>query len=297
MVNSEKPNKNVYIHLGPPKTATTSLQIALEKVVLPETLFVGTFQPRKKSNKTGKNNLAKRIYRFINSTGDESEMLLLQRELEDLFENHSNVIYSEEMILHKPGWEEKVKNLYKLFRVYEINIAFCYRAPFQALPSYYAECINYLPKKIKNSAIFFKSNWCSMYNPELVFQELKEAGFQNINIFRFSELTANSLSLNSIFGSKNKFDTWNIPLKIEVSNKKSYNNKDILRVKKTKKYRLKYNYCNDFPWILRRILEKTRLNRSLIIDRTLKIEIPEYLYTLEKDYDKFVTFHETHYAG
>ena len=36
----------LYLHIGPPKTATTSLQIALQKADLPRLHYGGTFQPR-----------------------------------------------------------------------------------------------------------------------------------------------------------------------------------------------------------------------------------------------------------
>jgi len=177
-------------------------------------LYIGIYQPRQQNYKNGRNRLAQKIYKYLNNdASEEKELLNLQYEINQILDKYEGIIYSEEMILHTPKWEVKLKRLYALFCRYDLRIAFCYRPATEVLPSYYAETLNYLPQKLKNDpGFFFQSKWVDIYNPELIYKKLQQLGFRHVNLFMFTDLVNNKLSLNLIFEVNNKTSPWDTPI-------------------------------------------------------------------------------------
>lgn len=59
--------KKIIIHLGPPKTATTSLQYFFQKIDFKSmnALYIGVLQPRNKKNLKAHNAIADKILSFV----------------------------------------------------------------------------------------------------------------------------------------------------------------------------------------------------------------------------------------
>ena len=126
----------LYIHVGLPKTATTTLQESFfsnidEKIAC----YAGVFQPR--------SNLQSDIYnKFIDAVSFGSNIGLLNSEIDNYIKSCSAMILSEEMVLiSQPhaSWREKLSNLSKLVTNIDYEVVLTVRQPEVALFSYYVE--------------------------------------------------------------------------------------------------------------------------------------------------------------
>lgn len=215
--------KKLFIHIGPPKTATTSLQVYLERARLSNVAFLGKFQRDfEVKREIGITKVISRVIRYLKGNGGLELLNSIQTSIDLFFETSDVIIISEEKFIFHENWKEKLFKLADLFRKYDPVIIYGFRDSQHAVPSYYCESYNYLEEMyLKNYEAFVNSEWVEIYNLKIVDEVLKEVGFNKLHIYEFNEFIKGKLSLNNIFGENNPQSEWNCFVVPEVINKKS----------------------------------------------------------------------------
>lgn len=250
--------KRLFIHAGPPKTATTSLQILLPEMAIPGTVFIGVFQPRAEKNAEGLNALGNRIIRYIRGENDPKSRSEILEKIERLFEDYDNIIYSEEMILHTGKWRDNVDRAFELFGRLNVSLAYCLRDARKAVPSYYCESYGGLEKPHQEDyRKFLQTEWLSIYDLENVYAQLRKSGFTKINCFRFEDFVSGKLCLNQIFDEKFENSAWLTPLVPPVANKKSLQQNDE-RSNEGMRYTVILDNYRSLPSVARKLLERLK---------------------------------------
>jgi hypothetical protein len=181
--------KKLLIHIGPPKTATTSLQYWLEENIGFYT-YIGVLQPRIK--KTLLNSM---LSNYFNGKINIEE---ITRVLEES-DSKNILIYSEEMLLTN-NWLDKVDRIKLLSKNFDIYTCYCFRNTQKVLPSYYAEIHSNLPKVLKaDYHEFLLDLRVKAYDLEFIYDTFKKHKIK-LNIFTFKSLTSKDISLNEMFG-------------------------------------------------------------------------------------------------
>ena len=140
------------VHIGMPKTATTTLQKIYFPLVAKENQHIeyhGVFQPRG-SNKT-------ELYRVINKYINTGINLVQSRELLKTYQQKNKVIHivSEEMIVvseENTSWRTKTSRLIELLNGINYTLLVSVREPLLGSFSYYVERYLYF----KNKKISYK---------------------------------------------------------------------------------------------------------------------------------------------
>jgi hypothetical protein len=131
---SRNKKATIYLHIGLPKTATTTLQ----KDFFPfceNMKYLGVFQPRGLPN----DDLYSKIYKAVN-TGIDIENT--RNELNSMLIYNGNLIISEELITvssQDSNWLKKIQNLGVLVSDVNYKVLVTVREPIDALFSFYVE--------------------------------------------------------------------------------------------------------------------------------------------------------------
>ena len=197
----------LHIHIGPPKTGSTSVQLALQSVDLPRFQYLGARQPREQDG-SGFSSL---LHAYCSGITDniscnlKKQILDMQAKIAD----GETVVLSEEMFL---VWQDqahfwtKLERLDKVFRGIARRYVVTLRDPKDALPSYYQELWSGLSAQEKlNPTLFFNHCRCDCYDYASL-----AAWFVERNIpFRtldFDSLKTGNLSLRQFLGPESPFD-------------------------------------------------------------------------------------------
>lgn len=135
--------QKIFIHIGLPKTATTSLQKDLFPQ-LKNTKYLGISYPR-----TWEYDPSTVYGAFMLGmhSGDNQQFKAALDQLDPL----QNVLISEEMITVVTGsadWERNLKNVHSLLRDYDYRLLVTIRDPLDAMFSYYVERYDYFRKAL-----------------------------------------------------------------------------------------------------------------------------------------------------
>lgn len=248
-------DKQVYVFIGPPKTATTSLQHWLMEHNGEGYTYLGCMQPRSKFQK---NDFSFKLYKTLSKTEiDPIEANLLLKQLEKYDQANLPIIISEESFLHTPNWPIKVRNLYRFFAEWKLSIVIGHRNADSAIPSYFAETYGYLPSRLRNNyQAFLESNWINQYNFRHLYATLLSAGFnvEQILWFDFKKLTTSKLSLNQILLSHCNLEIWKEPIILPNENRKSKDNE--AKVSDVKSYVVRINKLKAKSKRFKRIYKK-----------------------------------------
>ena len=103
----------VFLHVGPPKTATTALQLAFEDLRHPKYVFGGTFQPRVRN----KDSLADVLVKATGGDG-EAAATVIERVKNSLVDGDIVLISEEMLSLEQKAVPmcEKIERLGAIFR-------------------------------------------------------------------------------------------------------------------------------------------------------------------------------------
>lgn len=197
----------LHIHIGPPKTASTSVQLALQSVELPGFHYLGTHQPREQDER----GFSSLLHAYCSGQTNEISSDLAERilDIRDWISAGDTVVLSEELFL---VWEErahfwtKLERLECVFKDLPRSYVFTMRDPKDALPSYYQELYTRLsaPEKLKPN-LFFDHRRCDCYD----YASLASWFVKHDIPFRpldFDSLKAGSLSLREFLGPESPFD-------------------------------------------------------------------------------------------
>ncbi len=191
---------HLYIHIGPPKTATTSLQLGLQRCLDPSFAYLGTRQPRALENLD-----ESRVILAFASGRESGDLVEIIKRIKDLISAGKTVFLSEEMFL---VWQPQSSFWDKLKRLEEalLDIPHSYimtlRDPIDALPSYYQEVYAGLSMPEKwNAQRFFKHERCDSFDYMKVTRFIESLN-QDIRLIDFKLLTRSEISFKELLGSE-----------------------------------------------------------------------------------------------
>lgn len=199
---------SLYILVGPPKTGTTSLQVALESKARQDPSSIryhGAFQPRSRNN----GSLAWRLHNAFFSGSRIAELVTIKQELNNLLmASNVPVVISEEMFLvsqSKLGWTKKLEYLSLVVEPSMTTIVIALREPGAALRSYYREIFESLPLIYRLS---FRA-WCfcdqaRVFNYNAIAEAASGLGFK-LQFFDMNLLGAGKVGVDAILGGNKEF--------------------------------------------------------------------------------------------
>lgn len=205
------------IHIGPPKTATTSLQLTLQQLECPGFHFAGVRQPRDESKTT----LAGIILQYLRR-GDVGTLKAdIQHTISDLLSRFDLVVLSEEMFVshqHNTPLQRKVIRLFELMGEFTPRIVFCLRDPRQAIPSFFQEANRQWPTTFQDYGHFLRSEFIDCFDYEELKSKFKLAGFGEVLTFMFEDYINGQLTLYQFAGVKISQEVVPLlPLKANIS--------------------------------------------------------------------------------
>lgn len=203
---------NIVIHIGPPKTATTSLQIALDEVSCPDFFYAGTFQPRTRNS----GSLCQALYQAcLGPSEGLVNALEIRDELKRLNSEGKTVFLSEEMFLleqEEVSIKDKIVSLSKALSGFDCRILISARPGKSALPSLYQQIFNSLPLKLQmDFSAFCHDGRAMCYDYKAVCDMLRDAGFNDIIFFEFKDLSKKELSLGTLIAC-DEFEEYEISI-------------------------------------------------------------------------------------
>ena len=132
---SKVPMPKIFVHIGLPKTATTTLQAHFfPSLPIENTLYLGVTQPRR--------HLQHPAFSRFGDAIRTGRLMEARAELTALLETNELVVISEEMLtVSQPGlpWRKKLDRLAKLLTGLDYTVMVTVREPIAAMYSYYVE--------------------------------------------------------------------------------------------------------------------------------------------------------------
>lgn len=194
----------LFLHIGPPKTATTSLQLAFESLEHPQYRYLGVFQPRERNQ----GSLAQQLHTEVNK-GEDGPLYSSVEQIKLLVRSGGIVLLSEEMLSlaqNNITTADKIALLGRLFNEIPVTVLTTLRDPIDGLPSLYQELYQNLPFELAMSFSRFCSSDCSeCFNYGYLATNLEDAGFSDVRWLDFQGVKAGTITTEDIFGT---FDLW-----------------------------------------------------------------------------------------
>ncbi|MFD0933346.1 hypothetical protein ACFQ0R_12120 [Psychroflexus salinarum] len=204
--------KNLLIHLGPPKTGTTSLQHWLLSNEDRGFSYIG-IKPKRYDEK--KNKHANVFLKYIYGNKNKNDFVSYLNNLS----HYKNLMYSEELILYGENWICNLKKLACLQDSFNIHLAYCYRNSIKAIPSAYAEYHSNLNPKLKKSfELFLHSEFVKPYKLDEVINVFNELNLK-FHIFDFEKLVKEKLCIDDLFGINSEIPFFKRRIRLSTENK------------------------------------------------------------------------------
>lgn len=193
-------SQKLLLHIGPPKTATTSLQIALQNIADERFSFGGSFYPREQ-------NTGSLCYKLLKACSDSSvshlEVNSVRKDIQALLVSRNTLFFSEEMFLvEEPdaSISTKLRRLSEIMSPFDCRIILTLRRARDALPSWYQESL----KNPTFPRVAFRS-FCdgaraACFDYSAICHNLKQLGFRDIRLLEFETLTSANVSLGYVSG-------------------------------------------------------------------------------------------------
>lgn len=145
----------IIVHIGLPKTATTTLQMDVFPMLKNENVdYVGVYQPRVSGHQDSF------FFRFVKALSD-GKIESVRHELVELLSSGKTIILSEEMITVSSdhvSWRTKLLNLSRILNDINYILIVTVREPASAMFSYYVEMIKHLSMQKINFLEFAKND-------------------------------------------------------------------------------------------------------------------------------------------
>ena len=189
--------KNVYVHLGYPKTGSKFIQ----KKIFPQ------FKNYKILNIPFNKRLKVFNILFLDKDNFQLKKNILINFINQEFKNNKNFIITNELFLHFEHYSNiKVNILIKRFKKifpkknYNLNFFFFIRKPIDLIPSYYSECYRDIVKMNKNwnsyekflFSLSKKEFFYKYFNFSKVYQQICNISNQKCKIFIFEDIFFNT---------------------------------------------------------------------------------------------------------
>lgn len=202
---------HLYLHIGPPKSGTTSLQYALERIQHPRFIYGGVYQPRQRNQ----NSLANRLHHALKED-DQGAGIEVQEEISSLVGAGKHVVISEEILLLTQGertWPRKLTMLKKWFKDIPTTVIISLRDPAEGVPSLYQELFNGLSLRHKISfRSFCESEKAHCYDFSRVREQLDQLGFHQVRYVSFDSVRKGRISSGDLFGDRDILQMVEIPI-------------------------------------------------------------------------------------
>lgn len=192
----------LYLHLGPPKTATTSLQIALEEAGSEWLHYGGVFQPRERNA----GSLSQRLHQAAAGkwADDNPNISSVLDEIQSHLAAGRSVMISEEMFLVEQRGcpiTLKIERLGQFISGTPTTVLLGLRNPVDGIPSLYQEIFRSLPFREQLSfARFCRGPRARCFDYGFLRKTLGENGFRDIRILDFEAITTGTLDLSELIG-------------------------------------------------------------------------------------------------
>lgn len=205
--------KRIIIHIGLPKTATTSIQKhVFEAEDGSRWDYVGVRQSRNRDQ-------SELYERFMKCTAclkaDFDENCSKFNALISAMENDMPMLISEEMFVvdQEISWQEKLSRLQKITQSLEVSILVTVRDPARAAYSLYVESYSLISEEYPTFDDFFKeSNQSKIFNYKLLFSRLDELfDKKNILVVPFELLRRGQFSSEIVKSLGFSFDVVDLP--------------------------------------------------------------------------------------
>ncbi|WP_156102868.1 hypothetical protein [Thioclava atlantica] len=196
----------IFLHIGPPKTATTSLQIGLQGLHIEGASYLGTSQPRSPAQ-NAESNVLIRVSRA--DPGCTEEAQLLRASLEGRVARGETVIVSEEMFVVGDSEEtikDQLRRLVAFLEGLPTTVIVALRDPRKAIPSYYQEIYRSLPFDLVRDFDRFTRDgrtYCFDYNALCSF--IESLGV-DLHLIDFRLLMVSEMALSRILGPSSELD-------------------------------------------------------------------------------------------
>lgn len=189
----------IYLHIGPPKTATTSLQYVLRANDKDAGyVYGGVTQPRDPD----KAELSMRLHCYCVAP-DHEKLQSLRNEIDGILDSGRDLVISEEMFLvdGHVTHQEKLHRLEKVFRGVRVVVLICVRDPVVGLQSLYQELapILGLCQRLHFSS-FLLGNQAKIFDFDHVRQAASTLG--EARLLSFDALTRGELRLSDLIGPR-----------------------------------------------------------------------------------------------
>ena len=194
----------MFVHLGPPKTGTTALQIALQRQYLHGVYYGGTHQPRRASQ-----DLSARLHELVKGVvqNDDPHITATRHDIDAILAAGRNLMISEEMFM-TPGYgatiAQKIARIGTILadrpRVALISL----RRPSDALPSLYQEVYPALSfRQRMRFAGFWNSEFAACFQYDHSLRLIRDAGFHSVFLLDCADLDKGIKALGGHFGLGN----------------------------------------------------------------------------------------------
>lgn len=188
------------IHIGPPKTATTSFQKFFLYNSFNEISYEGIIQPRIKNDDTICKLICDSAVEYAKGCDIKKSKI---RNIK--LPKSSHCLLSEESFLvngQAIRWQDKMKGLYKITHHLNPILLIVVRNPIDAIRSYYQEMYYRLDKnEIKSINDFAESNYCVIYKYDELLNFINNTGFSSIKLINFDELINKQYKISDIFNT------------------------------------------------------------------------------------------------
>lgn len=249
---------DIIVHIGLPKTGTTSLQQDYFSQLDPEKVeYLGVLVPRYEIQKP----LFTNFQKVVNEGIDISKV---QHEISQLILKGKKVLISEEMITvstNKNSWNNKLSNLKKILQPFNYKIIVTIRNPVDSVKSYYYELSH--RKEFRNNTIeeiYINTDIFQIYEYDKLMLYLTELfSRKNIIVIEFNNIIKNSLeSLQIVLG-----EDLNKVSQLNNRNKREFSNGKAISKKKVFIFATLFNKMGNFGKLLKKILIRLDIYNNL----------------------------------
>jgi hypothetical protein len=209
----------IILHIGPPKTATTSIQTAFQNNKIQGLFYAGVHQPRQKNNC-----LSDIIYDYAVCRSDSDNIALINaiRALDEITRDGTIAFISEEMFCVSNTKVELIKKLRlakHALRNFNVVIVITLRNPVEAIQSYYQEIFDVLPTKYQLSfRKFCDSEIVSCFDYELLEKIVACSGFKKIKYLNIDMINNGFLSRNDLLDNNDSSICEDFSIKLPITN-------------------------------------------------------------------------------
>lgn len=188
----------LYLHVGPPKTATTALQYCLQDGLDDVLLYGGVSQPRGQRH----GELSGRLHQASSGGGSPLNTSGLRAEIESVLQDGRHLVVSEEMFLVDQGkfaHQRKIRELARIVEIFSPRVLVGVRNPVAGLRSLYQELYHSLPLQQRLSfSKFLSSNQAKVFDYDHLCRLLSESGLRDIGLISFDRFVSNEVWLGDV---------------------------------------------------------------------------------------------------